>query len=71
MGVNRGNQPVTIDLPELLHSSSSVTNDDHQYLKINIPFPTPEEQDCKSATRQSAGLSNNYYSLETQDHPIG
>ena len=46
IGLNGGNQSITIDLPELLHSSSSVTNDEHTYLKIDIPSPTPEEQDC-------------------------
>ena len=45
MGLNRGDQSVTIDLPGLLHSGSSVTTDKHLYMKIDIPSPTPEEQD--------------------------
>ena len=45
MGLNRGDQSVTIDLPGLLHSGSSVTTDEHPYIKIDIPCPTPEEQD--------------------------
>ena len=45
MGLNGGNQSVTIDLPGLLHSGSSVTTDDHPYVKIDIPSPTPEERD--------------------------
>ena len=44
MGLNRDNQPATIDLPGLLHSSSSVTNDDPPYIKIDIPSPVPVEQ---------------------------
>ena len=36
-------QSVTIDLPELLHSGSSITTDKHPHLQINIPLPTPEE----------------------------
>ena len=44
MGLNGDDQPATIDLPGLLHSSSSVTNDDPPYLKIDIPSPTPAEQ---------------------------
>ena len=44
MGLNGGNQSVTIDLPGLLHSGSSVTTDEHPYIKIDIPSPTPEEQ---------------------------
>ena len=32
---------VTIDLPELLHSGSSITNDKHLHLQIDIPLPTP------------------------------
>ena len=43
VGLNGGNQPVTINLPELLHSSSSVTTDEHPYMRIDIPLPTPEE----------------------------
>ena len=45
MGLNGGDQSVTIDLPGLLHGGSSVTTDEHPYMKINIPSPIPEEQD--------------------------
>ena len=45
MGLNGGDQSVTIDLPGLLHRGSSVTTDEHPYIKIDIPSPTPEEQD--------------------------
>ena len=45
MGLNGGDQSVTIDLPGLLHSGSSVTTDEHPCIKIDIPSPTPEEQD--------------------------
>ena len=45
MGLNGGNQSVTINLPGPLHSGSSVTPDEHPYIKIDIPSPTPEEQD--------------------------
>ena len=44
MGLNRDDQPATIDLPGPLHSGSSVTNDDPPYLKIDIPSPAPAEQ---------------------------
>ena len=43
MGLNGGDQSVTINLPEPLHSGSSVTTDKHPYLRIDIPLPTPEE----------------------------
>ena len=46
VGLNRCNQSVTIDLPELLHSGSSITNDKHPHLQINIPLPTPEGPEC-------------------------
>ena len=46
VGLIRGDQSVTIDLPGPLHSGSSVTTDEHPYIKIDIPSPTPEEQDC-------------------------
>ena len=45
MGLNGGDQSVTIDLPGLLHRGSSVTTNEHSYIKIDIPSPTPEEQD--------------------------
>ena len=44
VGLNGDDQPATINLPGPLHSSSSVTNDDPPYLKIDIPSPTPVEQ---------------------------
>ena len=46
VGLNGGSQSVTIDLPGPLHSGFSVTTDEHPYIKIDIPSPTPEEQDC-------------------------
>ena len=57
MSLNRGDQSVTIDLPEPLHSGSSVTNDEHQYLKVNIPSPIPEEQDCANPPHGRAHVS--------------
>ena len=45
VGLNGGDQSVTIDLPGPLHSGSSVTTDEHPYMKIDIPSPTPVEQD--------------------------
>ena len=45
MGLNGGNQSVTIDLPGPLHSGSDVTTDEHPYMKIDIPSPTPEGED--------------------------
>ena len=46
VGLNGGNQSATINLPGPLHSGSSITTDEHPYIKINIPSSTPEEQDC-------------------------
>ena len=43
MGLNGLDQLVTIDLPELLHNSSSITTDEHPYLRIDIPIPSPED----------------------------
>ena len=34
------------DLPEPLHSGSSVTTDEHPYMRIDIPLSTPEEPEC-------------------------
>ena len=41
-------QLVTIDLPKSLHARPSVTADEYPYIKINIPTPILEEQDCTS-----------------------
>ena len=46
IGLNGGDQLVTIDLPKSLHTGSSVTTDEHPYIEVNIPMPIPEEQDC-------------------------
>ena len=48
VGLNGGNQSVTIDLPKSLHTGSSVTMDERPYIKVNIPMPIPEEQDHAS-----------------------
>ena len=46
VGLNGGDQSVTINLPELLHSGSSITTNEHSYMRIDIPLPTPEEPEC-------------------------
>ena len=45
IGLNGGDQSVTVNLPESLHTGSSVTTDEHPYIEVNIPMPIPEEQD--------------------------
>ena len=39
---------MTVDLPESLHTGSSVTTDEYPYIEVNIPMPILEEQDCTS-----------------------
>ena len=46
VGLNGGDQAVSIDLPGPQHSGSSVTTDEHPYIKIDIPSPTHKGQDC-------------------------
>ena len=46
MGLNGSDQPVIIHLLEPLHSSSSITTDEHPHLQIDIPLPTTEEPEC-------------------------
>ena len=48
VGLNGGDQSVTVDLPKSLHTGSSVTTDEHPYIKVNIPMPILEEQDHAS-----------------------
>ena len=43
MDLNGGDQLVTINLPELLHSGSSITTDEHPHMRIDIPLLPPEE----------------------------
>ena len=45
-GLKWGNQPVTINLPELLPSGSSITTDEHPHMRIDITLTTPEEPEC-------------------------
>ena len=46
VGLNGNDQPVTITLPEPLHSSASVTTTKHPHMRINIPVLPPEEPEC-------------------------
>ena len=48
-GLNRLDQPVTINLPELLHSGSSITTDEHPLLRIDIPLPPSQDPECMSS----------------------
>ena len=43
--LNGGDQLETINLPESLHTGSSITTDEHPYIKVNIPMPILEEYD--------------------------
>ena len=43
VGLNGCDQPVIINLPEQLHSGSSITTEKHPHVQIDIPLPTPEE----------------------------
>ena len=43
MGLNGNDEPITITLPELLHSGASITTNEHPYMRINIPLLPPEE----------------------------
>ena len=50
VGLNGGNQPVIINLPEPLHSSSSITTDKHPHMRIDIPLLSPEESEHATLT---------------------
>ena len=75
VGLNGSDQLVTINLSELLHSSSSITTDEHPYMRIDIPLPTPEEPECTTLPLGGvASYSSSHYtqnSPETQNHPDG
>ena len=44
LGLNGSDQSVVVDLLGSLHNGSSVTTDEHPYIKIDVPSPMPEEQ---------------------------
>ena len=44
--LNGKEELVTTTLPELLHSSASVTTNEHPYMRIDIPPPPLEEPEC-------------------------
>ena len=46
VGLNRHDQPVTIDLPEPLHNGSSITTDEHPHLRIDIPILSLKDPEC-------------------------
>ena len=46
MGLNGNNEPITITLPESLHSSASIITKEHPYIRINIPLLPPGELEC-------------------------
>ena len=43
MGLNRKDEPITITLPETLHSGASIIITGHHYIRIDIPPPPSEE----------------------------
>ena len=55
VGLNGCDQSVTIDLPELLHSGSSITTNEHPHLQIDIPLPTPQEPECTTPPGRAPG----------------
>ena len=46
VGLNGNDQPVTVTLPEPLHSGTSVTTTEHPHLRTDIPVLPPEEPGC-------------------------
>ena len=43
VGLNGRDEPITITLPELLHSGASIITTEHPYIRIDIPLLPPEE----------------------------
>ena len=60
MELNGGKQAVTVDLPEPLCTGSSVTCDKHQFVEVNIPSPTTEDQGVRPQLK--AGRTIHYLS---------
>ena len=46
VGLNGNDEPVTTTLPELLHNGTSITTNEHLYIRIDIPPPPLEEPEC-------------------------
>ena len=51
MELNGGDQAVTINLLGPLHTGSSVTNNEHPCIVVNIPLPTMEEGGCTTPSQ--------------------
>ena len=46
VGLNGNDEPITITLPESLHSGASIITNEHPYIRIHIPLLPPEELEC-------------------------
>ena len=75
VGLNGGDQSVTMELPGPLHGGSSVTTDEHLYMRIDIPSPTPEEQDSADQPLDGGHTTQTIATpkmpWKTQGHPDG
>ena len=49
VGLNGNDEPVMTTLPEPLHSSASITTNEHPYMRIDIPPPPLEEPECTTS----------------------
>ena len=54
--LNWGEQVVTVDLPEPLCTGFSVTSNKHQFVEVNIPSPTIEDQGVQPQLKVSSTI---------------
>ena len=66
VGLNGNDQPVTISLPEPLHSCASVTTNEHPHMRINIPLLPPEEPECTTLQLGRAHTIPSSYFIQNQ-----
>ena len=75
MELNRGDQAVTINLLGPLHTGTSVTNNEHPCIEVNIPLPAMEEGGCtmlpQGKQHDALIVTIPKNSVETQNYPYG
>ena len=73
MELNGGDQAVTINLSGPLHTGTSVTNNKHPCIEVNIPLPATEEGGCTMLPQgEQHDALTGYHpqnSMETQNYP--
>ena len=69
VGLNGNDEPLATTLPELLHSSASITTNEYMYMRINIPSPPLEEPEHTASLVGEAHIIPTANSPKTSPKP--